>query len=392
MPGGLDSTDRKLLLAAVAVALLMAAGTVALAPVNGGSQSKVPSTYSAGAAGARAAYLLLQKLHYHVRRWQEPPAALAELNQPAILILAEPDQLPTAGERSSLLKFVRNGGRILFCGDALPSFFPGTPVSSASAGQEWTNFSAIVPSFFTRSARTITMDPKSSWTQLNPQQLALYGDENAPVAVAWQIGDGELLWWAAPTPLSNAGISQTGNLNLVLNAVTFPQRSADVYWDEYFHGERGSLWSYVAGTPVKWALVQFAILTAAILFTFSRRWGPVAQSRPVSRLSPLEFVDTLGGLYQRAGASSVATTVAYRHLRLNLTRRLGLPSAMPDDALAHTAGERLGWNIPQLTTTLQTAASAQTGNLTPKTALNLVQQIGTYANRLESNRAPQENH
>jgi len=394
LSGGLNSTDRKLLLAAAALAIVMAAATVAFAPAGRGSESKVPSSYSSGSAGARAAYLLLQDLHYPVRRWEEPPAGLPPPSNHSLLILAEPSEKPSSSERASLLKFVRDGGRILFCGDGLPSFFPAASISGSLGGKEWTRFSPDLPSLFSRGARTITMEPKSFWKKLSPRQLALYGDQYAPVVVVWKIGSGELLWWAAPTPLANAGIAQTDNLNLFLNAVSSrsPQTPLEIYWDEYFHGVRGSLWRYIAATPVKWALIQFVLIAAALLFSFSRRWGPIATPRPISRLSPLEFVDTLGGLYQRAGASSVATSVAYRHLRLGLTRRLALPSAVPNAALAHSAAERLGWNIAPLTATLESAAAAQAHNLPPSEALHLVQQIGHYTIRLESKRAPLENN
>ena len=394
MPGGLNSTDRKLLVAAAALAFLMAAATVTFAPATGGSQSKVPSSYSSGPAGALAAYLLLEDLHYPVRRWEQPPASLPATSNHSVLILAEPTQMPLSSERASLLNFVRSGGRVLFCGDSLPAFFPKPQVSEAAAGQEWTRFSARLPSLFTRGARNITMDPKSFWTNLGAHQLALYGEDKKAVAVVWKIGSGELLWWAAPTPLANAGIAQTDNLKLFLDAVAARSPSAplDIYWDEYFHGEHGSLWSYVAATPLKWGLIQLALLAAVILFTFSRRSGPTVAPRLVSRLSPLEFVETLGGLYQRAGATSVATGIAYRHLRLNLTRRLALPSGIPDAALARSAAERLGWNSSQFTALLDGASAAQTHNLRPQEALALVGQLGQYTARLEPKRAPLEKH
>ena len=394
MQSGLDPTDRKLLLGAAALAFLMAVGSVALAPPDHGSNSKVPSSYSSASAGARAAYLLLQDLHYPIRRWEEPPAHLADVSHHAVLILAEPTQMPSPGERASLLKFVLRGGRILFCGDGLKAFFRSAPVARSSPGREWTQFSSDLPAAFTRGARTITMEPKSSWTKLNTRQFALYGDKAAPVVVAWRFGSGELLWWAAPTPLTNAGISQTGNLTLFLNAVSaFPTEAPlNVYWDEYFHGVRGSLWAYIEATPLKWALVQFALIISGLLFAFSRRWGPVATPRSASRLSPLEFVDTLGGLYQRAGATSVATGVAYRHLRRHLARRLALPFTIPDLALAHAAGERLGWDPAHLTATLEKATIAEGHNLRPREALNLVQDIGRYAMRLRTRRAPLENN
>src|SRR2546422_4760103 len=39
---------------------------------------------------------------------------------------------------------------------------------------------------------------------------------------SYSYGKGQVIWWAAATPLSNAGIRQRGNLNLFLNSVGPP--------------------------------------------------------------------------------------------------------------------------------------------------------------------------
>ena len=158
--------------------------------------------------------------------------------------------------------------------------------------------------------------------------------------MSWKLGDGEILWWAGSTPLTNAGITHDDNLAFFLKSVA--NWSLDepyhIYWDEYFHGQRSSLWSYVGKTSLPWGLVQLGFLALAVLLTFSRRSGPTYIPAPVSRLSPLEFVDTLGGLYERAGAASSAVSVSYARLRSLLTRHLSLPGNIPDAELAQSAG------------------------------------------------------
>ena len=102
MPGGLEPSDRKLLIGAGAIALLLVAGTFALAPPARDQQSGVPSSYASSSGGALAAYLLLVNLHYDVHRWEEPPAQLENRGSNAVLILAEPSDLPTDPERHAL--------------------------------------------------------------------------------------------------------------------------------------------------------------------------------------------------------------------------------------------------------------------------------------------------
>ena len=384
MPNSISPADRKLLLIAAGVAALFVAALLFLGSPQRGNESKVPSTYSSSSAGARAAYLLLERLNFSVQRWEESPTLLPASPQGAVYILADPTAPPSANERAALSAFVRSGGRILFCGASIDKFFSMVEMPQPTAGEDWAEVASQYPSPFTRNALTITLEPRLHWPALTAPQLALYSDASGPVAIAWRIGSGELLWWAAPTPLTNAGIARSGNLPLLLNALSDPSgRPLKVYWDEYFHGERPSLWSYVARSSVKLALYQAALLTLFALFTFSRRWGPVIPQPAPSRLSPLEFVDALGGLYQRAGVTSVPIGVAYRRLRLSLTSRLLLPSSLPDVDLARSAATRLGWNGPHLALLLNRAALAATQPVKVPVALTLVQDLESYTHRLD---------
>jgi hypothetical protein len=196
------------------------------------------------------------------------------------------------------------------------------------------------------------------------------------------MGAGEILWWAGVTPLTNAGLSRAGNLQLFLNTVSNPA-PLTVYWDEYFHGQRASLWSYFDGTPVPWGILQAFVIALAALFTYSRRSGPIVQPAPVSRLSPLEFVDTVGSLYQSARAGSLAIAVSYRRLRLQLIQRMGLPSSAPDQALIDAAAGRMGWDAIGLADCLVKAAGAEhLHRMRPGDALDLVQKLEGYSAQL----------
>ena len=202
MQGELSRADRRLLMGAGALAVLMTAVTIAFAPAKG-VESTVPSSYDSGSGGARAAFLLLEQLHYPVRRWEESPLRLREVNPHAVLILAEPTESPENSERAALLRFVRDGGRVLFCGERLGRFFAGASLSDPEPGQAWTQFSSNLPSPFTRGARRIRMEPRTWWKQLGVRQLGLYGGDK-PVAISWEMGKGELgtqtVWLAHPKP------------------------------------------------------------------------------------------------------------------------------------------------------------------------------------------------
>lgn len=115
MPLKPAADDRKILLIAGAVLLVMLGAMALFAPVED-QEVLFPSTYSAQSGGAKAAYLLLKESGYNVERWTQPPQELPE-GPGAVLILAEP--FPGVGdkpEREALEKFLANGGRVVATG------------------------------------------------------------------------------------------------------------------------------------------------------------------------------------------------------------------------------------------------------------------------------------
>ena len=383
MQGGLSPTDRKLMWGFAVLFVLLVASTAVLGPRQE-EGAAFPSSYSSDSGGALAAYLLLQDLNYPVRRWEQPPNLITDRPAETLLILAEPTEMPTEHDQAALRKFVTDGGRVLFCGAPIATFFPGFEAPAKISDPEWKDFAPALPSYLSRGANQVVMRPAGYWHDRNPALLRIYGDEKSPAVVSWRIGSGEVLWWAGATPLTNTGILRAGNLELFLNSMAEPSGAPlSIYWDEYFHGARGSLWSYIAATPLPWGMLQIALLMLALIFTLSRRSGPVVQPAAVSRLSPLEFVETMGGLYQRAGAAPVAVAAAYRLLRLELIRRLGLPVSGADLDLARAAGQRLGLPRDDLAGTLENSArAAESAKFPAGQALDLVQRLEGYVVRL----------
>ena len=393
MPLGLAASERKLLAICGGVLLLLVVATAVLSPPDEYAGSKIPSTYSPGSNGAEAAYRLLERLHYPVSRWEEPPSELPSPPRNALLILANPSQVPDKQERDAIDDFVRNGGRVLFTGDLLAAFFPDADVSDLPPDPKWADYSPYLPSRISRGAEKITIQPEATFGGLSQRAVVLYGDTDDPIVVAWSYGKGEILWWGGTTPLTNAGIRTNDNLQFFLNCVANPAGGGDageyhIYWDEYFHGERSSLWSYASHTSITWGLLQIGLIAIAVIFTFSRRSGPVYRPARASRLSPLEYVDTLGGLYEHARAGAVPVEVSLQRLRYLLTRQLALPSDTPDAELAHAAEERLGWkNFESERLLSRAGAAARAEKLPGKEALDLVQKLEAFAARLDLRRA-----
>jgi hypothetical protein len=279
---------------------------------------------------------------------------------------------------------------LLAIGANAAAFAPEAPMVEAA---EWEpepgaiTYTPLLPSPLTRGAPEITMALPDHWSRKPGSQLVIYGDNQTAAVVAYRAGQGEVIWWASASPLENGSIRDKNNLALFLNSIGDEHRR--VLWDEYFHGARGSLLAYFVNTPLPWAALQIGVAFAAILFTFSRRSGPVRLPAVESRLSPLEFVETLGDLYHSAGAASASVAAAYQRLRLSLARKLGASPAMKLPELCRMASARFGWpEAPLLGTLSQAEREMRNISLDADVALELVRELHDYCGRLEARRAP----
>jgi hypothetical protein len=382
MPGRMNVTDRTLLLAATVGALLL----VVLAAVfgSGGDTTDSPTTYSSGSGGAKAVYLTLRAAHYPIVRWERSPRDLpADAN--ATLILAEPIGAAGTNERAAVKDFLERGGRVIATGVSGASFLPNRRVMpDPIAGMTWSREMARSPSLAARAAPEITLAPQAYW-QDEAAVMPLYGDRDdrdVLRVVQFKVGRGEALWWASATPLTNAGITEPGNLAFVLASLGDPKRA--ILWDEYFQGHRPPSATSVFGLPSTWATLPLFLGAAALLLTYSRRSGPIVVPAGESRLSPLEFVRTLGSLYQKAGAASVAVDIAYQRFRYGVGRRFGIAGADSSDALAGAVGAAAGLDAPALADLFRRCESAREDpHLGPAEALSLTQSLHDYAARLD---------
>jgi hypothetical protein len=378
MPIKIDPRDRKLLLGATVVFILLIAG----AAIFGGAASQkqeAPTSYSTASGGAKAAYLLLAQSGYNVQRWEK---SLTDLPKTAgtTLILADPMEAPTREEREALKNFLSDGGRIIATGMFSGTFLPeNDSVPDMLLGMTPKKASAISPSAITRAAPEITIAPQARWQSYSPA-YSLYGDGDEIVVVKYSYGRGEVLWWAAATPLTNAGLKEPGNLEFLLASVG--DTDSPILWDEYVHGYRETLGSSVAHSPAKWLFLQLALLGLAVVATFSRRSGPLAAPVTDVRLSPLEFVQTLGGLYENAGTASVAVDICYQRFRYWLTRRLGMANNVSINDLESAVRDRFAPKDDHFSAILRRCESAKADPYLGETeALHLVQELDEYASR-----------
>jgi DNA-binding transcriptional ArsR family regulator len=169
----------------------------------------------------------------------------------------------------------------------------------------------------------------------------LCGDD--AVVVSYKYGAGEAIWWSSPMPLTNRGLKEDASLKLVLASVGGPDRS--VLFDEYFHGARASLWDTAKGLPMTHIASQCAAVAVLLVLSFGRRNGPLRLPVRLPRSSPLEFAESMGRLYRKAGATQAAVDGARRRLLKFLEEQCGVPREVlrsTPQAIVEAVEERLG--------------------------------------------------
>jgi hypothetical protein len=379
----LDPKDRKLLIGCMCAVAALAVIMALFARNQDRDDNPMPSTYLTGKHGARAAYEMLQANGYDVQRWEHPLSDLASrTDAQTVVIFAEPN-LNSPHDFKDLQDIVARGGRVLLTGwsggilapsgDALPPQQFGaacklTPQGLdplASSGEVW-------------------MVPEAAWGSSRPLDRIQYNCAGSPAVVEYSIGKGQVIWWASSTPLENGSIQRAENLNLFLNSLGATQKH-HFYWDESVHGEVYSDWYFASGAALN--LLKAALLGIALLviFSFSRRRGPVRDLPAPVRATPVEFLEALGSLYAEAGASATSVDLAYERFRRRMGDLCGLKGAKMS---AEELGFALRRRFPQAPETLEkdlAECEEAVGNdtLQPKKALALVQALSRHGEALD---------
>jgi hypothetical protein len=375
----LDARDRKLLLWCLGIALTLAVAIGFLLPSQGNRDNPLPSSYLSGQHGARAAYETLLNANYPIERWDRPLGDLAATAGPdTVVIFAEPFSRETA-DIKAVRQILGRGGRVLATGFwgafILPNGQPDTPKQFDFAACQ------LEPEGLDPLAGTgeVWMVPAATWQVGNPAQHIEYSCAGQPAVVEYDYGKGHAVWWASSTPLENASLARAANLDLLLNSVG-PREGHHFYWDESLHGDVRSTWSYAAGPALTLLRVGLAVVALLIVFSFSRRSGPVRALPQPPRAAPVEYLEALGSLYRNAGAASTAVVVALDRFRRSTLHLCGLrPTPMGAAELAAILRGRFPQADAALEADLAAAEDAAwTENVDPRAALKIVQALAAH--------------
>ena len=381
--GSLEPRDRHLLTVALAL-IVCAAVLVAWVRPSEEVDSYIPSAYSTAPHGAKAAYLLLERLDYREERNERPLAAVAATaDAHTVLILAGPVRAPSRQEMDAVAQVLARGGRVLAAGFQAATALPEENLEQQTPPALLGGICQAKPATLLPMAAggpVMMRDVTSVWKLDRPAQRAVYECAGRGVVVAYAAGKGKVVWWASPSPLENRDIPAPGNLELLLNSLDLHPGDR-VVWDESLHAAPVQAWHPFADRIVVALLAQLLLAALLLVFSRGRRSGPLRPLPAARRSSPLEFVRALGRLYRASGAADVPVRIAYDRFRALLVLRYGIVGApaMDPGALATAVAQRYGLNAHALRSDLTACdEAAGTANITPREALYHVQSLARW--------------
>ncbi len=338
-----------------------------------------PNTYNSGVLGAKALFLVLPELGYKVERWEAGSDGLARVDPGrTTLVLAEPEVPETQMDevKRAVAEFLERGGRVLVTGAAGAYLLPGGAVKKGGGLYHGLCLTRPEGGGALGDAGSVAMPAAWAWAGPAGQTRVAARCGGDAVVVAYTVGRGEAVWWASALPLTNRGLKEDASLKLALASLGGPERR--VLFDESFHGTVGSVWDTTKGLPMQAIGLQTAMVAVLLVLSFGRRNGPVLEPVRVIRSSPVEFAESMGHLYQKAGATAVGTEGARRRVMRFLGERCGVSAGLlrgSAEGIDEALRERFGGDWTRLGEHLKQAARAEHQSLAPKSALKLVKAL-----------------
>jgi hypothetical protein len=378
MSGKLGKDARILIGVSIAAALVIVIGAF-FAPARLDTDP-TPSTFNSGSGGAKAAYVLLGQLGYRTERLEASATALDGVDAPhTTLVLAGAELQDYRKEIPAIAGFLRKGGHVLATGVMSAGMLPDSHIAQPS--RIYTALCYTTPQGLSPLARAgrVAMVVPVSWKSNDAATRIDQACGDDAVVVRYAVGKGEVTWWSSALPLSNRGLKQDPSLKLLLASVGTPESL--VIFDEFIHGARQDLWATASGTPVFAMAWQLGAVALLLVLSFGRRNGPLRAIVSSPRTSPLEFAESMGDLYRKAGAVDVATGCAERRLLRFLESQGGIPrttlNADPE-TLAAAVHDRFRYAAPAFADDIKAAREAGFNKLSTKSALGLVKRLDEH--------------
>ncbi len=333
----MKQVSRESWLALALIAILLVATVVAVIWQTDKATPPALSSTSSERDGARALWLWLEQMGYSVSAQSGPdylPPADAEL-----ILMLEPFSDSDEAHWKLLDEWVNAGGTLIAAGvdtgaDELFQHFKFKTTDVEPSGE----VTVQTPLMASPPVNDLSHLDLSWYYQADRDDfVALLAKGNAPVLVTFRQGAGRVILASFIQLLTNSGLKEAGNPELVLNLLTLAGKKNRIWFDEWHHG--ASQQDRVIGpqdwlrfTPAGHALLFIAVILFLALLLQGRGFGrPVPLPRSTARRPVLEYITALANLNRRAGHRTEVLQQYRQSLKQKLAHRYRLIPAIPDD-------------------------------------------------------------
>ncbi len=318
------------------------------------SQAEKPpySSYAAQPNGALALREWMSALGYEIL--PDRLAAFAPPERARLLVMLEPIHV-NPSEADALDAWVQRGNTLLLAGTGSATRLLASrhDVSLSFATPEIKTVHPTTP-FFAQPPvlGAVSLETNFFLSDLPGNALPLLVDgRGRAVLVVFQVGEGRVILSSAPFLFGNLGLKAENAPEAVLNILQLAGEPGPVWFNEWHHGERGSVVEtlgpeqWLRRTPIGRALLLIAGLIFLGLLLQGRAFGkPVPPVRELRRRAPLEYIRAIANLGRRAGHRAPVLRQYYQSLKRHLGKRYHLDPSLPDDEYV----ARLGRYNPNL--------------------------------------------
>jgi hypothetical protein len=288
------------------------------------------TSYDASSRGFRAAYLILEELHYPVSRSRRP-------SEGSVRFVLVPK--PSAKAAEALKDWVSRGGVVVLA-DEDGEFARHMGISLAVRQIDIATLEE--PASGPGIARLAGGKTFVTWSDRPGRVWARAG--NQPFVTVHRLGRGEVWLLNRPQCFRNQLIGHGDNALVLCRLAdeVLRERPGQLAFDEYVHGMRESpgVTELLLTPPTLWVTLEGLLLLGLLLWHFVPRFGTLRPVPPARRRSKEEFLDAMASLLERKGDYADAYRSARNDLSRTLERDLGLPAGTPPAVLAREAGRR----------------------------------------------------
>jgi hypothetical protein len=336
-----DKINRTTAVVAFGIALALIATIALLTPnAGGGDIPTPPSTFFASDSGAKAIYLVLQRLLPDTRQWRMPLTELehdSDARRATLIVMGPPAPL-SEREADSLDSWIQNGGQLVL-----------------ATSRTWD----------IQNPTGNRMEKPKRGDYLERHQIYRRPGEGAKAVAASEtrtVGKGRIIYLPDSHAFSNKMLRETDNA--VWLATRVSEWGNGVLFDEYHQGfaSRRGFFSLIGlflfGSPWGFLCLQLGLAGAIYIVGCNRRFGKIIEEPPVERTSPIEAAEALGGLFQTAQARVLSTRAIHQYLNMRLSVFLGHRVDLSNPESRERIARRSGMDRARLDAYAQTVAGA----------------------------------